>query len=216
MKIGIFGTGEVGRTLGTKLVSLGHPVKMGSRTSTNADAAAWVKAAGTGASHGTFAEAAHYGELLFNCTQGASSLAALRLAKSADLSGKVLVDVANSLDFSKGMPPSLVIVNTDSLAEQIQKEFPEARVVKTLNTVAAPIMVDPMKLHDGEHSIFLCGDDAAAKRTVRELLEKGFGWKEIIDLGDLSMARGTEAYLLLWTRLFMAIQSPMFNVRIVR
>jgi 8-hydroxy-5-deazaflavin:NADPH oxidoreductase len=216
MKIGILGTGVVGQTLGTKLVSLGHSVRMGSRTPTNADAAAWAKAAGASASHGTFAEAAHFGEMVFNCTLGQASLEALRTVKATDLDGKVLVDSSNALDFSKGMPPSVTVSNTDSLGEQIQRAFPSTHVVKALNTVSAPIMVDPGQLDHGQHSLMICGNDAGAKKKVRELLEKGFGWKDVLDLGDITMARGMEAYLMLWTRLFMAIQKPQFNIRIVR
>jgi 8-hydroxy-5-deazaflavin:NADPH oxidoreductase len=216
MKIGILGTGVVGRTLGTKLVSMGHTVRLGSRAAANPEAATWAKAAGQGASHGTFAEAAQYGEMVFNCTQGSASLDALRSVKPADLAGKVLVDVSNPLDFSQGMPPTLSVSGTDSLAEQIQRAVPDARVVKALNTVAAPLMTDPAQLNHGEHSTFICGNDEGAKRAVRELLESGFGWKDVVDLGDLSMARGTEAYLLLWTRMFMKFQQPLFNVRVVR
>ncbi|HXQ48531.1 MAG TPA: NAD(P)-binding domain-containing protein [Thermoplasmata archaeon] len=216
MKIGILGSGVVGQTLGTKLASLGHSVKMGSRTPANAEASAWAKKTGEGASHGTFADAAHHGEMLFNCTLGEASLEALRSAKASDLVGKILVDVSNALDFSKGMPPALLLPSTDSLAEQIQRAFPEARVVKALNTVAAPLMVDPGRLQKGAHSIFICGNDPTAKKAVQELLEVGFGWKDVVDLGDVSMARGTEAYLLLWTRLYMKFQNPEFNIRIVR
>jgi predicted dinucleotide-binding enzyme len=216
MKIGVFGTGIVGQTLASKLVELGHSVRMGSRTTTNAGAAEWAKKAGQGASHGTFADAAKHGEMLFNCTNGQAALAALGAADPADLAGKVLVDVSNPLDFSRGMPPSLFVSSTESLGERIQSAFPGAKVVKTLNTVSAPLMVEPGRLAKGEHSVFVCGNDAAAKKSVEHLLRTGFGWKDVVDLGDITMARGAEAYLMLWTRLYGALQSPEFNIRVVR
>ncbi|MGC8785631.1 MAG: NADPH-dependent F420 reductase, partial [Armatimonadota bacterium] len=143
MNIGILGTGMVGQAIGAKLVELGHEVRMGSRTADNEKAAQWVAAHGPRASQGTFADAAKFGELLFNCTAGVASLQALEMAGAANLKGKILVDVANPLDFSRGMPPSLAVCNTDSLGEQIQLAFPEARVVKTLNTVNCNVMVNP-------------------------------------------------------------------------
>src|SRR3954470_2205060 len=137
MKLGVFGTGMVGSTIATKLAQLGHEVKMGSRAAGNAKAVEWAKAAGGKASQGTFADAAAFGEVLFNCTSGGASLAALQAAGATNLAGKVLVDVSNPLDFSKGMPPTLSVCNTDSLGEQIQRAFPDAKVVKALNTVNA-------------------------------------------------------------------------------
>src|SRR5437762_2634121 len=171
MRIGILGTGIVGQTLGTKLVSIGNEVKLGSRSASNEKAAAWVKSAGRGASQGTFADAAAFGELLFNCTSGKASLDALRQAGGKNLDGKVLVDVANPLDFSKGMPPTLTVCNTDSLGEQIQREFPKVRVVKSLNTTSAAVMVDPKRV-PGDHAIFVSGNDAAAKRQVSDMLRQ--------------------------------------------
>jgi predicted dinucleotide-binding enzyme len=214
MKIAIFGTGTVGNAIATKLAQLGHEVKMGSRTADNAKAAAWVKANGAKASQGTFAEAAAFGELLFNCTAGVGSLAALEAAGKKNLAGKVLVDVSNPLDFSKGMPPSLTVCNTDSLAEQLQRAFPDTKVVKALNTMNANLMVDP-SLVKGDHDVFICGNDADAKGHVTEIL-KGFGWKHVVDLGDLTAARGQEMFLALWVRLYGAGGSPMFNVHVAR
>ena len=216
MKIGVLGTGTVGQTIATKLVSLGHSVRMGSRTATNVEAAKWAKKAGPGASHGTFADAAKFGEIVFNCTHGQAAVEILRSVGAADLSGKVLVDVSNPLDFSRGMPPSLFVANTESLGERIQSAFPKARVVKALNTVSAPLMVDPTRLAHGDHTMLICGNDPAAKKQVVEILTQGFGWKDVIDLGDIAMARGLEGYLLLWTRLYMALGSPEFNLRVVR
>jgi hypothetical protein len=213
MRIGILGTGVVGHTLGSKLVSLGHEVKLGSRSATNAKAAAWVNTAGRGASQGTFAEAAAFGEIVFNCTSGMVSLEALRQAGAKNLDGKVLIDVANPLDFSKGMPPTLSVANTDSLGEQIQREFPKARVVKSLNTVTT--QVEPSKV-PGDHVIFVCGNDASAKGQVTDILKKWFGWKNVVDLGDISNARGTEMMLPLWIRLMGHFKSPNFNFVISR
>ncbi len=214
MKIGILGTGMVGQTLGSKLVQLGHEVKMGSRTENNENATQWVKKMGGRASQGTFSSAAAFGEIVFNCTAGTASLAALKSAGSQNLRGKVLIDVANPLDFSKGMPPTLSVCNTDSLAEQIQRAFPQAKVVKTLNTMNCIVMVNP-SLVPGEHSVFVNGNDPQAKAKVKEILGS-FGWKSIIDLGDITAARGTEMLLPIWLRLMGLYQSPNFNFRITK
>jgi predicted dinucleotide-binding enzyme len=214
MKIGVFGTGAVGNALGTKLAQLGHEVKMGARAAGNDKAVAWAKAAGPKASQGTFADAAAFGELLLNCTAGAASLAALEAAGAKNLAGKILIDVSNPLDFSRGMPPTLTICNTDSVGEQLQRAFPDTKVVKALNTVSNPVMVNP-GLVPGDHDLIICGNDAAAKSQVTELL-KTFGWKTVVDVGDITVARGTEAYLLLWVRLYGHLQTPLFNIHIVR
>jgi predicted dinucleotide-binding enzyme len=216
MKLGVLGTGSVGQTIGSKLVALGHEVTLGARDATNEKAAAWTKAAGPKASQGTFADAAAAGEILFNCTSGAASLEALRSANEANLRGKLLVDVSNPLDFSKGMPPTLFTPSGDSLAEQIQRAFPDVKVVKALNTVAATLMVDPGNVAGGEHDALICGNDAGAKAKVTEILRGWFGWKHVVDVGDLTAARGTEAYVLLWIHLYGALQTPSFNVHLVR
>jgi predicted dinucleotide-binding enzyme len=215
MKIGVLGTGTVGETIASKLVSLGHEVQMGSRSAGNEKAGSWVEAAGRGASEGSFADAASFGELVFNCTAGMHSLAALEAAGAENLAGKVLVDVANALDFSGGMPPTLGVCNTDSLGEQIQRSFPEARVVKALNTITAAVMVDPASV-PGVHDVFVCGDDAAAKREAGELLQS-FGWaaERIRDLGGISAARGTEMYLPLWLNLYGTFGTANFNIAVV-
>ncbi len=202
MQIGVLGTGVVGRTIATKLRELGHDVQIGSRSAGD-DAV-------------PFADAAAHGEVVFNCTAGTGSLDALGQAGAKNLSGKVLVDVANSLDFSKGMPPTLSVCNDDSLGEQIQRAFPDAKVVKALNTVNAGVMVDPAGV-PGEHDLFVCGDDDEAKAQVSELITS-FGWPaaNIHDLGDITGARATEMYLPLWLRLMGAVGSPMFNIRVVR
>jgi predicted dinucleotide-binding enzyme len=214
MKFGVLGTGMVGSTIATKLVSLGHEVKMGSRDAKNEKARVWVASAGRGASQGTFADAAAFGEIVFNCTNGMGSIDALK-STGAALGGKILVDVANALDFSKGMPPTLFVSNTDSLGETIQRTFPEAKVVKALNTVNANVMVNPGRV-PGDHDLFVCGNDADAKATVIRLLKEEFGWKSVNDIGDITAARGTESYLHLWLRLYGALQTADFNIHVVR
>ena len=214
MKIGVFGTGMVGVAIATKLTELGHEVRMGARSAGGEKALAWLKKAGPKASQGTFADAAKFGELAFNCTNGAGSIEALTAAGADNLRGKVLVDVSNPLDFSKGTPPSLFVSGGDSLAEQIQRAFPETQVVKSLNTMSCDVMVDPARV-PGEHDVFVSGNDEAAKAQVGELL-KSFGWKSIVDLGDLTTARGTEAYVLFWLRAWGALKTADFNVRLVR
>lgn len=214
MKIGVFGTGIVGTSIATKLLSLGHEVKMGARSPGNAKAAAWVAKAGGAASAGTFAEAAAFGELLFNCTSGHGSVAALEAAGRENVASKVLVDVANPLDFSRGAPPSLFVFGQDSLGEQIQRACPDTAVVKALNTVTADVMVNPGLVAGGDHTIFVCGNEGAAKEKVSALL-RSFGWRNVLDLGDISAARGTEAYLLLWLRLWGAQGTVSFNVKVV-
>jgi 8-hydroxy-5-deazaflavin:NADPH oxidoreductase len=216
MRVGVLGTGSVGRSIAGKLVSIGHEVMLGSRTADNENAEKWVAETGAGASQGTFADAAAYGELLFNCTSGDGSVPALQSARPEDLAGKTLVDVSNALDFSQGRPPSLFVCNTDSLGEQIQRAFPELKVVKSLNTMNHEVMVEPEKV-PGDHEVFVCGNDDAAKAQVVELLQ-GFGWpaERVVDLGDLSAARGTEAYVILWLRLWGAFGTPHVNIQVRR
>ncbi|HEY8770611.1 MAG TPA: NAD(P)-binding domain-containing protein [Thermoleophilaceae bacterium] len=216
MRIGVLGTGVVGRTIGSKLVQLGHEVTMGSRSADNESATGWASDGGENAAYGTFEDAAGAGELVFNCTSGTASLEALAAAGADNLSGKLLVDVTNPLDFSAGFPPSLSVMGHDSLAEQIQRAHPDARVVKTLNTMNCEVMVDPGRL-SGDHDVFVCGDDDGAKAEVSELLQS-FGWagSSIVDLGELSAARGTEAYVLLWVRLYGAFGTGDLNIKVVR
>ncbi len=141
-------------------------------------------------------------------------LDALKMAGTQNLRGKILIDVANGLDFSKGMPPTLTVSNTDSIGEQIQRTFPDAKVVKSLNTIAAEVMVHP-ELVVGEHDVFVCGNDSGAKEQVKKILGQ-FGWKSIIDLGDITAARGTEMYFILWARMMMSFQDRLFNLHIQR
>jgi predicted dinucleotide-binding enzyme len=215
LKVAILGTGMVGNTIGSKLVQLGHEVKMGSRTVNNPKAAEWVKANGSKASQGTFSDAAAFGEVVFNCTAGSVSLEALNLAGKENLKGKVLVDLSNPLDFSHGMPPTLTVCNNDSVGEQIQRAFPDAKVVKALNMVNCVVMVNP-SLVPGDHDIMMSGNDANAKSRVREMLTKWFGWKSVVDLGDISAARGMEMYLPLWLRLMGLYQNPNFNIKVAK
>ena len=226
MRFGILGTGVVGKTIAARLAGLEHEVIVGTRNPEetlsrtepdpygNPPFSAWQE------EHpevrlGTFGEAAAHGEMVVNATAGAVSLEALELAGEANLNGKVLVDVSNPLDFSRGMPPTLSVSNTDSLGEQIQRRFAEARVVKTLHTMNAYLMVDPAQLAGADHTVFVGGDDAEAKAAVADLL-RSFGWADIIDLGDITTARGTEMMLPVWLRLFGALQKPVFNFKIVR
>ena len=206
----------MGRRIGSKLVAAGHEVMLGSRTADNEKAVAWAKQAGQRASCGTFADAAASAELVFNCCSGAATLAVLESTGTKNLAGKILVDLSNPLDFSGGFPPSLSVCNTESLGEQVQAALPDTRVVKTLNTLANPLMVNPSAIADGEHDIFVSGNDAGAKATVTALLQRDFGWKRVIDLGDITSARGTEAWLLLWTRLYAALGTADFQLAIVR
>jgi predicted dinucleotide-binding enzyme len=211
----VLGTGTVGRTLAGKLVELGHEVRMGSREAGNEQAVEWAQSAGENASEGAFAGAAKFGELLINATAGHASLDALAAAGAGNLAGKVLVDVSNALDFSGG-PPVVGVATDDSLGERIQAAFPDARVVKALNTMNASLMVAPDSLGESSNA-FVCGDDSSAKAEVIELLET-FGWLsgDIIDLGDISAARGAELYVALWVRLMGAVGTPGFNIRVVR
>ena len=211
----MLGTGTVGQTLGTKLVELGHEVRMGSRQAANELAVAWAEASGDSASQGTFADAAEFGEIVVNATDGAASLDALTAAGEQNLGGKVLIDVANPLDFSAGLPPTLTVGNTDSLGEQIQREFPEANVVKTLNTMSADLMVNP-GLVPGSHNVFVAGEDADAKKVVASLLQD-FGWpaEDVVDLGSIAAARGTEAYVTLWLRFWAAKGTRAINIKLL-
>jgi predicted dinucleotide-binding enzyme len=214
MNIGILGTGVVAQTIGSKLVQLGHSVMLGSRTEANPRAVVWAKEEGGNALFGTFAEAAAFGEILFNCTLGTASLDALQLAGAENMKGKILIDLSNPLDYSVGPIPTLSVCNTDSLGEQIQRAFPETRVVKTLNTMNVNVMVNPTIIH-GDHDVFVSGNDIEAKAQVINILKKWFGWRSVIDLGDITTARGVEMLIPLWLRLWGVIESPRFNFKIV-
>jgi 8-hydroxy-5-deazaflavin:NADPH oxidoreductase len=226
MRIGILGTGIVGQTLAEALAGKGHEVTIGTRMPAETMARTEPDMYGRpplpvwheqhpGVALGTLAEAATNGEIVVNAITGAGSLEGLKAAGEENLAGKVLLDVANPLDFSHGMPPSLFVCNTDSLAEQIQATFPSARVVKSLKTMTASVMVDPKSLAGGDHTVFVSGNDARAKATVSELLRE-LGWTDILDLGDLTTARGAEMVLTIWVSIMGALQTPRSNIKIVR
>jgi predicted dinucleotide-binding enzyme len=218
MKIGIFGSSTVAQTIGSKLVNLGHEVMISSRDLDKAkdDAPSPAEWATTNSAQaGSFAEAAAFGEILFNCTAGMHSVEAISTANLNDLDGKILVDVANPLDFSGGFPPSLSVCNTSSLGEQLQSAFPELKVVKTLNTVNANLMVDATRV-SSPTTIFIAGNDAGAKSQVKDTFLTAFGWKDIIDLGDITNARATEMYLPLWVRLYGTLNTADFNISVAR
>ena len=226
MRIAVLGTGTVGPTIAEALSALGHDVVIGTRDpqatlartepgATGGPPFAGWHAAPSRIDVATYADAAARADLVVNATNGAGSLEALTAAGAANLAGKVLMDIANPLDFSQGFPPSLNPVNTDSLSEQIQRTFPEARVVKTLNTMTASVMVDPASVAGGDHSVFVSGNDAAAKEIVSGLL-KEFGHRDIIDLGDITTARGAEMVLPIWVRIWGALGTGAFNFKVAR
>jgi hypothetical protein len=226
MEIAVLGTGMVGKVIAGRLAELGHSVTVGTRDVGATLArdepdgfgsppyAVWARAHPT-VGLTTFADAAARADLIVNATSGGVSIAVLESAGRDNLAGKVLLDIANPLDFSQGMPPSLFAVNTDSLGERIQRAFPDVLVVKALNMVTAELMVSPRQLADGDHSTFVSGDDAGAKKVVIGLLES-FGHRDIIDLGDITTARGSEMMLAIWLRLWNALGHPMFAFKIVR
>jgi len=227
-KIAIFGTGGVGQAYASRFVALGYDVMIGTRNVSekladnakdlygNPPFSEW-HSANKNVKLGTFNEAALFGEIILNATRGANSVSILKLADVANLNGKILIDVSNPLDYSKGMPPSLLpeLSNTNSLGEEIQKNFPGLKVVKALNTMWNGLMVNPAMLNGGDHTAFICGNSAEAKVEVREIM-KTLGWpdKSILDLGDISSARGTEMYLILWLRILGATNSAAFNIKV--
>ncbi|MFN2121440.1 MAG: NADPH-dependent F420 reductase [Anaerolineales bacterium] len=213
MRIGMLGTGIVGQTIGSRLVQLGHEVMMGSRAEANPTAITWARKEGRYASFGTFANAAAFGEIVFNCTLGSASLEALQQAGAHNLANKILIDTANPLDYSTPIW-TLTVCNTDSLGEQIQRTFPDARVVKTLNTMNCNVMVDPGKLSQ-RTDVFVSGNDIEAKATVISILRDWFGWQSVIDLGDISTSRGVEMFVVLWQDLRTWSSSHRFNIRVV-
>ena len=213
MRMGVLGSGPVGQAISLRLAELGHEVMIGTRNPKKLNE--WQSDAGAKVKIGSFAEAAAHGEMIFNATNGSGSLSALTMAGEDHINGKILVDISNPLDASKGMPPSLFVSNTDSLAEQIQRAFPKVKVVKTLNTMNNQVMVRPRDLADGDHHVFLSGNDAQAKTQVAEVL-RSFGWINILDLGDITTARGVEMYLPLWLRLWGAINDPIYNIKIIK
>lgn len=225
MNVGILGTGIVGRSHAARLAALGRDVIIGTRDPAatlaagapdpmgNAPFAIWQKE-NPGVRLGTFAQAAAHGEVVINALHGAAAIETLEKLE-AQLAGKILIDITNPLDFSKGMPPSLFVSNTDSLGERIQRTLLRTMVVKTLNTMNAYLQVDPGRLAGGDHHAFVSGNDAKAKARVIALLKEWYGWENVIDLGDITTARGAEMVLPLWVRLWGVLQTPFFNFRIV-
>ncbi len=227
MKIAVIGTGTVGRTFASRLSGLGHDVVMGTRSVEETLNRTHEGRAGTPPHSvwqhehpdirlASFADAGAHGEVIINATAGVATLSALETVGADNLAGKVLVDIALPLDGAPGQTRSLVVANTDSLGEQIQRAHPDARVVKTLNTVFVEVMVDPARV-PGRHNVFVSGDDAEAKRTVATLLGQ-FGWQpdSIVDLGGIRTARGAEMYASLYFTLAGVLNTFDFNIAIVR
>jgi len=202
----------VAQGLSARLAELGHNVVIGTR---DADKLRGWQSSNQRVLIGSFAETAAHGDLVINATNGAGSLSALTMAGDENLADKILIDVSNPLDFSDGFPPSLTVFGKDSLAEQIQRAFPMTKVVKTLNTVTARVMTHPLEVANGDHHVFISGNETDAKSQVTELL-RSFGWINVFDLGDISTARGAEAYVLLWVRLYGALNTSMINVKIMK
>ncbi|HEV8087973.1 MAG TPA: NAD(P)-binding domain-containing protein [Actinomycetota bacterium] len=221
---GVLGTGTVGQTLAGKLAALGHEVRMGTRdvaaSQARTDAgwgaeplSTWLEA-NPSIELATFHDAMAASDILINATSGSVSVDVLALGDPADLDGKILIDIGNPLDFSGG-DLDLTVGITDSLGETLQRTYPSLRVVKTLNTVTSAVMVDPASLGGGDHTMFVAGNHDAAKATVTQMLHS-FGWRDVVDLGDISGARGMEAMLILWLRSRMTLNNAMFNVKLVR
>lgn len=216
MHIGVLGSGNVGQALASALVAGGAEVMVGTRDpEVTRQRPEWADAQ-QGLSLGTYEAAASFGEAVILAVGGQVALEVLESAGAEALADKILLDLTNPLDFSDGFPPTLFISNTDSLGETIQRTFPDVRVVKTLNTVNAALMVAPRDLADGDHSLFVSGNDEAAKRQVIAWLGEWFGWQDVIDLGDITTARGTEELLALWVRLMGTLGTPRFQFKIVR
>lgn len=213
MKIAVLGTGSVGRTLAGRLVELGHEVRLGTRDPSETEARPDWRAP-AGAVLASYADAAHAADLIVHAGNGRAALAILEAAGAENLADRVVMDVSNPLDFSGGFPPSLFVANTDSLAEMIQRAFPQAKVVKALNTLTASLMVAPGSLPESS-TTFVAGTDEAAKSLVKGLLQE-LGHDDLIDLGGIDAARGMEAWLLLWLRVMGSLGTPLFNLKIVR
>ncbi|MDP4220821.1 MAG: NAD(P)-binding domain-containing protein [Bacteroidota bacterium] len=196
MKIGILGTGAVGKSLAKGFAGIGDDVMVGSRDAQGEKVLAIAKEVGHGCRAGTFADAAKFGEIVVICIPGAATENALKLAGPDNFAGKVVIDVTNPLDFSKGMPPGLLVGHTDSAGEQIQRQLPKAHVVKALNIVGNPDMVNP-DFPDGPADMFICGNDAEAKKTVTTILDK-FGWTSVLDIGGIEGSRVLEPLTILW------------------
>lgn len=218
MNIGVLGTGVVGQAIATALTEKGHNVRLGSRTANNEKAAEWVKGSNEHATQGDFNDAAAFGDIVFICLSGEYALSVVQSLSTDAVQGKIVIDVTNPLDFSKGMPPSILEeFRTTSMGETIQNALPAAYVIKTLNTVNYKLMVNANEVAGGDHNIFICGNDADAKKKVKHLLADNFHWESenILDLGGIEKARVTEAIVPFWVTVMQALGSPLFNFKIV-
>jgi predicted dinucleotide-binding enzyme len=193
MKIGILGSGEVGQKLADGLVAIGHTVKMGTRSPDKVST--WAARHGGKASVGSFSDAASFGEIAVLATSWEGTSSALQLAGAGNFSGKVVIDVTNPLDFSKGVPPRLAVGRDDSGGETVQRLLPGARVVKAFNIVGNPHMFRP-DFPGGPPTMFICGSDGSAKKQATEILD-AFGW-ETVDIGGIEMSRLLEPLAMLW------------------
>jgi 8-hydroxy-5-deazaflavin:NADPH oxidoreductase len=209
MQIAIVGSGEVGRSLGRAWRAAGHEATIGTRDP--AETRARPEWADVDLDLVAYADLD--AEVFLNATRGETALDALRAVGPA-LSGKVVIDTTNALDFSQGFPPSLFVSNTDSLSEQLQRALPEARLVKMFNTMNNQVMAHPTSLGQ-ESTIFLAGNDESARGTAAALA-RDLGWTDVLDLGDLTAARGLEMYLPLWLRIANAVGGVPFNIKVVR
>jgi len=220
MNIGVLGTGVVGETIATALIEKGHSVRIGSRSANNEKAGEWVKKLNNHASQGDFNDAAAFGEIVFLCLNGVHALDAVRSIDANSINGKTVIDVTNPLDFSKGMPPRLLdgLHSSTSPGEEIQKALPGAKLVKTFNTVNCDVMVNPELINGGDHTLFVCGNDTDAKNKVKHFLVDTFGWKaeNLLDLGGIQSARGTEAYVPFWVMVMQAVGTPVFSIKVVK
>jgi 8-hydroxy-5-deazaflavin:NADPH oxidoreductase len=221
MTIAVLGTGMVGRAIAARLHELGHAVVIGTRdpaatlarTEGDPPFSAWHADHAT-VPLATFADAAAAADLVVNASSGAATLEVLALAGADNLAGKPLLDLSNPLDFSAGFPPTLFVKDSDSLGEQVQRTYPAAKVVKSLNTLNADLMVHPETL-GASSTVFVSGEDAGAKAAVTDLL-RSFGHDDVIDLGGIETARGTEMILPVWLRLMGALGTAHFNLKVVR
>jgi 8-hydroxy-5-deazaflavin:NADPH oxidoreductase len=214
MRVGILGSGDVGRALGTAFAEHGHQVTLGTRTVDKPELLAWKQATGRGATIGSFAEAARSGEVLVLCCLGTAVDSVIDLAGPAHFDGKLLIDATNALDLSRGMPPGLFVGLTDSLGERVQRKLPKARVVKCFNIVPNPVMAHP-QLAGGTADMIIAGNDAAAKSQVTDVL-RSFGWSGAIDIGGIEGARWLEALVPLWVRVAAAVGSYQVAFKVVR
>lgn len=226
MQIGILGTGIVGQSLGLKLVKLGHSVILGTRDPSKIDEPKgrgsdarslrqWLVESGSKATVASFREAVANSEIIINALRGASSLEVLQAVGEEYLGSKILIDVSNPIDLSRGFPLTLFVKDTDSLGEMLQRTFPNVRLVKTLNTMSAAVMVNPDLVGNGNHTVFLSGNDEEAKACVTSLLRE-LGWRDILDIGDISTARGTEMMLLIGHAAMRALSPSEIAFKVVR